>query len=41
MLGGELIGLRARQDSDFEVFQTELLNDVETRVRADSPPGGR
>jgi RimJ/RimL family protein N-acetyltransferase len=38
MLGGELIGLRARQDSDFEVFETELLNDVETRMRADSRP---
>lgn len=38
MLRGELIGLRARQDSDIEVFETELLNDVETRVRADGRP---
>ena len=38
MLRGELIGLRARQDSDIEVFETELLNDVETRVRTDSRP---
>ncbi len=38
MLRGELIGLRAQQDSDVEVFEAELLNDVETRVRSDSRP---
>ena len=38
MLRGELIGLRAQQDSDLEVFETELLNDVDTRLRADSRP---
>ena len=38
MLRGELIGLRAQQDSDLEVFETELLNDVGTRLRADSRP---
>ena len=34
MLRGELTGLRAQTDRDFEVFETELLADVETRVRA-------
>jgi RimJ/RimL family protein N-acetyltransferase len=34
VLCGELIGLRALQDSDIEVFETELLNDVETWVRS-------
>jgi RimJ/RimL family protein N-acetyltransferase len=38
MLRGELIGLRAQQDSDVEIFEAELLNDVETRVRSDSRP---
>ena len=38
MLRGELVGLRARQDTDIEIFETELLNDVETRMRADSRP---
>jgi RimJ/RimL family protein N-acetyltransferase len=38
MLRGELIGLRAQQDSDIEVFETELLNDVDTRMRSDSRP---
>ena len=38
MLRGELIGLRAQQDSDIEVFETELLNDVETRMRSDNRP---
>lgn len=38
MLSGELIGLRARQDSDIEVFETELLPDVETWSRADTRP---
>jgi RimJ/RimL family protein N-acetyltransferase len=33
-----MIGLRAQQDSDIEVFEAELLNDVETRVRSDSRP---
>src|SRR5260370_20076818 len=38
VLHGELIGLRARQDSDIEIFENELLNDVETRVRSDGRP---
>jgi len=38
MLRGELVGLRARLDSDIEIFETELLNDAETRSRADSRP---
>ena len=38
MLRGELIGLRAQQDSDIEVFEAELLNDAETRMRSDSRP---
>ena len=38
MLRGEIIGLRAQQDSDIEVFEAELMNEVETRVRSDSRP---
>ena len=38
MLRGEIVGLRAQQDSDIEVFETELLNDAETRMRSDSRP---
>ena len=38
MLHGELIGLRAQQDSDIAVFETELMNDVETRMRSDNRP---
>jgi RimJ/RimL family protein N-acetyltransferase len=38
MLRGEIIGLRAQQDSDIEIFETELLNDAETRMRSDSRP---
>jgi RimJ/RimL family protein N-acetyltransferase len=38
MLSGEMIGLRAQQDSDIEVFEAELMNEVETRVRSDSRP---
>ena len=38
VLRGELIGLRAQQDSDIEVFETELLNDVDTRMRSDNRP---
>jgi len=38
VLRGELTGLRARQDSDIEVFETELLADVETRMRATGRP---
>ncbi len=38
MLRGEIIGLRAQQDSDIEVFEAELLNDAETRMRSDSRP---
>ena len=38
MLRGEIIGLRAQQDSDIEVFEAELLNDAETRMRIDSRP---
>jgi phosphoglycerate dehydrogenase-like enzyme len=35
---GELTGLRAPTDSDIEVFETELLTDVETRIRATGRP---
>ena len=38
MLKGELTGLRAPTDSDIEVFETELLSDVETRIRATGRP---
>jgi RimJ/RimL family protein N-acetyltransferase len=38
MLRGEVIGLRARHDSDIPVLHAELYDDVETRVRADSRP---
>ena len=38
MLRGELIGLRAQLDSDIEVFETELLTDVETWMRSDNRP---
>ncbi len=37
MLRGEVVGLRARLDSDIEIFETELLN---TRSRADGRPYG-
>ncbi len=38
MLRGELTGLRAHTDADIEIFETELLNDVETRTRATGRP---
>src|ERR1700685_3033416 len=38
MLQGELIGLRARTNDDIDVFEAEMLNDVELRVRADGRP---
>ena len=38
MLRGELIGLRALTDADIEIFEAELLNDVETRIRATGHP---
>src|SRR5580693_2609068 len=38
MLQGELIGLRARTNDDIEVFEAEMLNDVQMRVRADGRP---
>jgi RimJ/RimL family protein N-acetyltransferase len=38
VLRGRLTGLRALQDSDITVFETELLPDVETRVRATGRP---
>jgi RimJ/RimL family protein N-acetyltransferase len=38
VLRGQLIGLRAQQDSDIEVFEAELLNDVDTRMRSDNRP---
>jgi RimJ/RimL family protein N-acetyltransferase len=38
VLRGELIGLRAQQDSDIEVFEAELMNDVDTRMRSDNRP---
>ena len=39
MLCGELTGLRALTDADIEIFETELLTDVETRVRATGRTG--
>jgi hypothetical protein len=39
VLRGELTGLRALTDADVEIFETELLNDVETRIRATGRPG--
>jgi RimJ/RimL family protein N-acetyltransferase len=38
VLRGELTGLRAHTDSDIEVLETELLADVETRIRATGRP---
>jgi RimJ/RimL family protein N-acetyltransferase len=38
VLRGELTGLRAPTDRDIEVFETELLTDVETRIRATGRP---
>jgi RimJ/RimL family protein N-acetyltransferase len=38
MLRGELTGLRARHEDDIAVLESELHDDVETRVRADSRP---
>ncbi|MGD0604096.1 MAG: GNAT family protein [Streptosporangiaceae bacterium] len=38
MLRGETIGLRALHEADIEILETELLNDVMTRVRSDSRP---
>jgi RimJ/RimL family protein N-acetyltransferase len=33
-----MVGLRAMQDSDIEIFENELLNDAETRSRSDGRP---
>ena len=38
MLRGELTGLRAPTDADLEIFETELLTEVETRIRATGRP---
>jgi RimJ/RimL family protein N-acetyltransferase len=38
VLRGELTGLRAPTDSDIQVFETELLAEVETRIRATGRP---
>lgn len=38
MLRGELTGLRAPTETDIEIFETELLTDVETRIRATGRP---
>jgi RimJ/RimL family protein N-acetyltransferase len=38
MLSGEMIGLRAIGDADIEVFEAELMNDAETRMRSDARP---
>jgi RimJ/RimL family protein N-acetyltransferase len=38
VLRGELIGLRARTDQDIGIFETELHNDIETRIRATGRP---
>jgi RimJ/RimL family protein N-acetyltransferase len=39
VLRGELTGLRAPTDRDIEVFETELLTVVDTRIRATGRPG--
>jgi RimJ/RimL family protein N-acetyltransferase len=38
MLRGEMIGLRAVEDADIEIFEAELMNDAETRMRSDARP---
>jgi RimJ/RimL family protein N-acetyltransferase len=38
MLRGEVVGLRARHDSDVPVLHAELHDDVAVRIRADSRP---
>jgi RimJ/RimL family protein N-acetyltransferase len=38
VLHGELTGLRALTDSDIEIFEAELLTEVETRIRATGRP---
>jgi RimJ/RimL family protein N-acetyltransferase len=38
MLRGQVIGLRARLDSDIDVFEAEMLNDWQTRIRTDERP---
>jgi RimJ/RimL family protein N-acetyltransferase len=38
VLRGKLTGLRAPTDTDIEVFETELLTDVESRIRATGRP---
>jgi hypothetical protein len=38
MLRGQVIGLRARLDSDIDVLEAEMLNDWETRIRTDERP---
>jgi RimJ/RimL family protein N-acetyltransferase len=38
MLRGDLTLLRARRDEDITILDTELYDDVETRVRADPRP---
>jgi hypothetical protein len=38
MLRGDIIGLRARHETDVPVLQAELYDDVATRSKADSRP---
>lgn len=38
MLHGQIIGLRAMTDADIEVFEAELMNDAQTRMRSDARP---
>ena len=38
MLSGQMTGLRAITDADIEVFEAELMNDAETRMRSDARP---
>jgi RimJ/RimL family protein N-acetyltransferase len=38
VLRGELTGLRALTDADLDIVETELHNDVETRIRATGQP---
>jgi RimJ/RimL family protein N-acetyltransferase len=38
MLNGTVAGLRARHESDIPILETELYDDVDVSVRADSRP---
>ncbi|WP_319463842.1 GNAT family protein [Micromonospora sp. RTP1Z1] len=38
MLRGDMVGLRARHETDVPILQSELYDDIATRSRADSRP---